>query len=383
MTHTARTSRRRLWPAFATCAAVLAVGTATFSFGRMSVGQVGGADSTEPRTVAPRGPLLPEEQANINLFQKASPSVVYINTMRKVVRRTPFGRAVEEVDGTGSGFVWDRKGHIITNYHVVENADTADIVFASGRSYPARLVGFAPDEDLAVLKIDAPASELTPIPVGTSFDVQVGQRVYAIGNPFGLDQTLTVGVLSAVGRSFMSRAGFEINDVLQTDAAINPGNSGGPLLDSAGRLIGVNTAIRSATRSSAGVGFAVPVDRVNEVVPQLIKGGLRQPPLIGITPVSRRIASRLGIDRGILIASVVPDSGAEQAGIRPTTRRDGSREISLGDVILRVEDAEVDDIPDLRRVLSGYEPGDTVTVTLLRGGTEVEIPVTLDDAERF
>lgn len=223
----------------------------------------------KPALVVPRGDLAEDEKDTIRLFNAASPAVVHITTA--ALKRDFFTRDVFEIpQGNGTGFVWDKQGHIVTNFHVIENADTASITMADRTTWSARLVGIAPDVDLAVLKIGSRVTDLQPLPVGTSGDLQVGQRVFAIGNPFGLDQSLTMGLISALGREISSRTRRNIKNVIQTDAAINPGNSGGPLLDSSGRLIGVNTAIVSPSGAYSGIGFAIPVDTVNRVVPDLI-----------------------------------------------------------------------------------------------------------------
>jgi S1-C subfamily serine protease len=225
-----------------------------------------------PRAVTPRGDLAEDEKTTIAIFRQASPSVVHITTL--ALRQDAFSLDLFQIPrGTGSGFVWDQDGHVVTNYHVIQGADAARVTLADQSSWTARLVGAYPDKDLAVLMIDAPKNRLRPIPVGTSHDLQVGQKVFAIGNPFGLDQSLTTGVISALGREIESVTRQTIKDMIQTDAAINPGNSGGPLLDSAGRLIGVNTAIFSPSGAYAGIGFAIPVDEVNRVVPKLIRHG--------------------------------------------------------------------------------------------------------------
>jgi S1-C subfamily serine protease len=225
----------------------------------------------KPATVVPRGDLAADEQDTIQLFNSASPAVVHITTHE--LKRDFFTRDVFEIPrGNGTGFVWDKQGHIVTNFHVIESADTAHITMSDQTTWSAKLVGIAPDVDLAVLKIDSRVTDLQPLPIGTSHDLQVGQKVFAIGNPFGLDQSLTMGLISALGREIKSRTRRNIKNVIQTDAAINPGNSGGPLLDSSGRLIGVNTAIVSPSGAYSGIGFAIPVDTVNRVVPDLING---------------------------------------------------------------------------------------------------------------
>jgi S1-C subfamily serine protease len=234
-----------------------------------------------PRAVNPRGELLSDEKSTITLFRQASPSVVNITAIG--VERDLFTLNLYQIpQGTGSGFVWDTNGDIITNFHVIQQADAAQVTLADQSNWKARIVGVAPDKDIAVLRIDAPANRLRPIPIGTSKDLQVGQSVFAIGNPFGLDQTLTTGVISALNREIESVTRRPIQGVIQSDAAINPGNSGGPLLDSAGRLIGVNTAIYSPSGTSAGIGFAIPVDIVNRIVPELIRSGKVTRPGLGI-----------------------------------------------------------------------------------------------------
>ena len=225
-----------------------------------------------PREVTPRGDLSEIEKTNIDIYKKAKPSVVHITSI--ALERDEWSLNVQEVpEGTGSGFIWDDGGHIVTNYHVIKDAQAASVMLADHTPWRASLVGAAPDKDLAVLHIDAPKSQLVPITIGSSEDLQVGQMAYAIGNPFGLDLTFTTGVISALGREIQSVTRRSIKNVIQTDAAINPGNSGGPLLDSAGRLIGVNAAIYSPSGGNIGIGFAIPVDEVNRVVPVLIKKG--------------------------------------------------------------------------------------------------------------
>ncbi len=254
----------------------------------------------EPRPVTARGDLAEDEKSTISLFRNVSPAVVYITTAS--VRRDRFSFNLMEIPrGTGSGFIYDKQGHVVTNYHVIQNADTANVTLADQSTWPAQLVGVEPDQDLAVLKVDIPSARLQPILIGTSDDLQVGQKVFAIGNPFGFDQTLTTGVISGLGREVTSVTERKITGVVQTDAAINPGNSGGPLLDSAARLVGVNTAIYSPSGAYAGIGFAVPVDTVNRIVPQLIQHGRVARPVLGIIP-DDRVTRRLGID-GVLAST--------------------------------------------------------------------------------
>jgi S1-C subfamily serine protease len=340
---------------------------------------IGGAALNDPRatprTVAARGELFADEKSTISLFKQASPTVVHITTI--TVQRDFFSLNLYQIpEGTGSGFVWDTNGDIITNFHVIQNADAAQVTLADQSAWKARRVGVAPDKDLAVLRIDAPANRLRPIPLGTSKDLQVGQRVFAIGNPFGLDQSLTTGVISALGREIESVTRRPIQGVIQTDAAINPGNSGGPLLDSAGRLIGVNTAIYSPSGASAGIGFAIPVDTVNRIVPELIRYGKVIRPGLGIQIAEEQIAERLGVT-GVLVVDVVADSAAAKSGIRPT-RREPSGRVRLGDVITSVDGKKTESPNELYLVLEKYRVGDTVNVTLLRDGKTVQTKITLE-----
>jgi S1-C subfamily serine protease len=282
--------------------------------------------TASPRPVTARGDLAADEKSTIELFERCSPSVVYISPLVRAVRRTFLGYVDGGVveSGTGSGFVWDEQGHVVTNFHVIKNASGAMVTLPDNTRYPADIIGYWPDNDLAVLRIDAPREKLQPITVGTSSDLRVGQKVFAIGNPYGLDFTLTTGIVSALNREIRAVTGDKIGGVIQTDAAINPGNSGGPLLDSAGRLIGVNTAIFSQSGSSAGIGFAVPVDTVNAVVPQLIAHGKIIRPGLGVSIASDQLARRLRLP-GVLVMSVSAGSGAELAGLQPTREdRDGA-----------------------------------------------------------
>jgi S1-C subfamily serine protease len=327
------------------------------------------------RTVAPRGDLAPGEKSTIALFRQASPSVLHITAIS--VQRDLFTLNLYQIpEGTGSGFIWDHSGNIITNFHVIQNADVAQVTLGDQTTWKARRVGVAPDKDLAVLRIDAPANRLQPIPIGTSKDLQVGQSVFAIGNPFGLDQSLTTGVISALGREIESVTRRPIQGVIQTDAAINPGNSGGPLLDSAGRLIGVNTAIYSPSGASAGIGFAIPVDTVNRIVAELIRYGKVTRPGIGVQIAEEQIADRLGV-KGILIVDVVPGSAAAKAGIRPT-RREGSGRVRLGDVITAVDGKKVESPNELFILLENYKVGDVVNISLLREGKNFQTKVALE-----
>jgi S1-C subfamily serine protease len=335
--------------------------------------------NAKPREVTPRGPLDGQEQAIIKLYKDAAPSVVFITSLE--INRDRFTRNVQELPrGTGSGFEWDSNGHIVTNYHVVQ--DVAEnrrgrlrVTLADHSNWNATLVGTAPDYDLAVVHIDVPSDRLRPIPVGKSSDLQVGQFTYAIGNPFGLDQTLTNGIVSALGREIKSVTNRPIDNVIQTNAAINPGNSGGPLLDSAGRLIGVNTAIESPSGANAGIGFAIPVDTVNEVVPELIKNGRKARPQIGIQLVDEQNARRLGVKSGALIFDVVANSPADKAGLKPTKLTDDG--VELGDVIVAISGQPVANNSDLIRLLGKLQVGTTVKLTISRDGQQKEVDVTV------
>ena len=331
-----------------------------------------------PRPVTARGSLAEDERSTIELFQQASPAVVYITSV--AVRRDFFSLNVFEIpQGAGSGFVWDRAGHVITNFHVLSGADRAQVTLADQSVWEARWVGGAPDKDLAVVRIEAPRDQLLPLPQGTSADLQVGQKVFAIGNPFGFDQTLTTGVISALGREIASQSGPPIRDVIQTDAAINPGNSGGPLLDSAGRLIGVNTAIFSPSGAYAGIGFAIPADIVNWVVPELIAHGRLVRPSLGVELASDRLAQRLGVEQGALVVDVEQGSSAERAGIR-ATRYDGRYRVVLGDLVVAIDGQPVKSAPDVLLLLERKRAGERVTVTLERGGRRLEVEVHLSES---
>jgi S1-C subfamily serine protease len=319
--------------------------------------------------------LLEDERNTISVFDQAAPSVVFI--INKVVKRDYFTLDVFEIpQGSGSGFVWDRSGHIVTNYHVVQGASALTVTFADNTAYDAEIVGYEPSKDLAVVKVDAPRGKLSPIPVGVSGSLVVGQKVLAIGNPFGLDQSLTTGVVSALGREITSMENRKIRDVIQTDAAINPGNSGGPLLDSRGRLIGVNTSIIAPSGANAGVGFAVPVDTVKRIVPQLIQHGRVIRPGLGLSVISNdSIARRMGIE-GVIIRTVEPGGSAEKAGLRGI-RRNRRGEALLGDVIVGIKGIPVEDYDALAYALEQCRIGETVTVEYLRDGKKRTARVTL------
>lgn len=325
--------------------------------------------------------LVAYEKALITLFERSRDSVVFISTSRTV--RDAWNRNLTTVPrGSGSGFLWDNQGHVVTNFHVIQGASQATLTLADSREYPARLVGASPAHDLAVLKIDTDFKRPTPVPLGTSNNLRVGQHVYAIGNPFGLDWTLTTGVISALNRSLPNENGTRIiEDLIQTDAAINPGNSGGPLLDSRGRLIGINTAIYSPSGASAGIGFAVPVDTVARVVPQLIKTGQYNPPVLGIEiddQLNRRLVRALGTE-GVFILGIRPNSGAAQADLKGPTR-DRSGSIVPGDIIVSINGQAVPSVAKLLSTLDAYQPGQTVRLQIRRGQQTIEKSVRLQAA---
>jgi S1-C subfamily serine protease len=318
--------------------------------------------------------LLPDERNTISVFQEVAPSVVFITS--KVIRQGFFLTDTYEVPaGSGSGFVWDNEGHVVTNYHVTEDASTLTVTLSDNSSYEAEKVGQEPSKDIAVLRIKAPSSKLRPVKIGSSTNLQVGQKVVAIGNPFGLDQTLTTGVVSALGREIKARNGRTIQDVIQTDAAINPGNSGGPLLDSRGQLIGINTAIISPSGSSAGIGFAVPVNTVNRIVPQLIKFGHVSRPGLGIQVVSDAQARRAGIE-GVIIGDIQEGSAAAKAGLRGV-QRDRYGYTYVGDIIIGINDQAVRNYGELGDVLEQYKVGEVVTVRILRDGEKKSVRLQL------
>ena len=331
--------------------------------------------AAKPRAVAPRGPFGADEKANIALFKSASPSVVNITTLEYA--RDTFSLDIMQIPrGKGSGFVWDEQGRIITNFHVIQGANSATITLHDQSTWKAHLVGASPDHDLAVLQIDAPNEKLKPIAVGTSRDLAVGQRVYAIGNPFGLDQTLTTGIISALDREIESVTQRKIRGVIQTDAAINPGNSGGPLLDSAGRLIGVNTTIYSLSGASAGIGFAIPVDVVNRIVPRLIKDGKFERPVLGAQYAQVRRLPELGLNKGVAVLDVTQGGPAGIAGLKPFAR-DVFGNVVIGDVIVAIDDRPIENTDELFEALEAHQPGDMVVLTVLRGKKQIRQRLTV------
>jgi len=336
------------------------------------------AVAAAPRSTTERGQLTAEEQQNIDIFEKWKASVVYIATSDRVMDY--WTRNVTNVPrGTGSGFIWDTDGHVVTNVHVIAGAAAANVKLADGRDYEATLVGASLAHDIAVLQIRVPKNQPQPMAVGTSHDLRVGQKVFAIGNPFGLDWTLTTGIVSALDRSLEGDSGSVIRHLIQTDAAINPGNSGGPLLDSAGRLIGVNTAIYSPSGASAGVGFAVPVDTVNRVVPQLIANGHYAPPSLGIEVddlLSRAVARELGVS-GVAVLRASKTASAPLRGARLGARNT----IIPGDVIVAIDGKQVGTAAQLAATLDDYKVGDRVMLTVWREGKQLQLAAVLQSGD--
>ena len=326
--------------------------------------------------VQPIGDLGADERSNMQIFEQTAPSVTYITSKRFQRQRGLFSFNVMEIpQGEGSGFLWDDKGHIVTNYHVIYEADEIEVKLQNGKSYDASIVGKDPDHDLAVLQIDAMNLNIPPVMIGSSNDLRVGQKVLAIGNPFGLDSSLTTGIISALGRTIQSMTKRNIYDVIQTDAAINPGNSGGPLLDSFGRLIGVNTAIISPSGTYSGVGFAVPVDTVNRIVTKLISYGKVGRPGLGISLIPEHFMSRWGIE-GVGILEVYKGSSAEEAGLRKIKRLPGGR-IEMGDIIIECDGSQVRKSSDLIRILDRHEVGNEVDIVIIRSGVKKSVRITI------
>jgi S1-C subfamily serine protease len=332
------------------------------------------ATPSEPRAITARGDLAADEAANIELFRSVAPSVVHITNLKERRDRMSLN-ALETPQGSGSGFLWDEQGHVVTNFHVIDGADRVAVTLYDNTIWPGTIVGAAKDKDLAVVKITAPLEKLRPISVGSSRDLQVGQKVFAIGNPFGLDHTLTTGIISGLNREIRSVTQRTIYDVIQTDAAINQGNSGGPLLDSAGRLIGVNTAIYSPSGAFAGIGFAVPADTVNRIVPQLVSSGRVIKPGLGISALRPEIAARYSI-QGVAIMHVHENTPAAQAGLRGMTADRYGRSM-LGDIIVGIDGSTIVDLEDLYRLLDQKNVGDNITLAVEREGKRVDVPITL------
>ncbi len=347
------------------------------------------AVAQESRLGLPRPPvddeLTPDERVNVSVYENVNRSVVNITT--KVGRPDTFFFSLEPAaEGAGSGSVLDREGHVLTNYHVIEGAQEIRVTLFDGETYDAGLMGYDPVYDIAVLKIDAPADTLFPVQFGNSNNLRVGQKVFAIGNPFGLERTMTVGIISSLNRSLPSRSARVMKSIIQIDAALNQGNSGGPLLDSRGRLIGMNTAIASRTGENTGVGFAIPVNNIQRVVPQLIRNGRVIRPDIGITRVYQ-------IEEGLVIATLAAGGPAEQAGLRgfrlirqqrrrgPFVYEETQIDRSNADLIIAIDGQRVRTADDLLSAIESKRPGDTVTLTVIREAREIQVPVTLGSGD--
>ena len=340
----------------------------------------------KPRKPAPRGPLLPDERNTIRRFKEAKPSVVYISTLADQINRYT-GDVTRVPSGTGTGWVWDDRGHVVTNLHVVTvNEDHGNIIkesndvrvtLSDGKTYQARIIGRSLAYDTAVLQVFAPLEDLKPLPIGSSKDLEVGQSVIAIGNPWGLDHTLSTGVVAALNRVIPTDFHTEIPGVIQTDAAINPGNSGGPLLDSGGRVIGMNAYIPAATGASVGIGFSIPIDTLNRVVPLLIRHEVLVRPHMGFTVVQDPVAAKMGVTRGAVVDSVEPGSPAARAGLLPT-RVDSQQDIlELGDVIVSLDGHGVDSAANLFAYLEQAKLKDRVTLEVVRGNRIIKLTLDL------
>jgi S1-C subfamily serine protease len=346
--------------------------------------------NVQPREVVPKSEPGAIEKQRIQVFKDISPSVVNVDTLR--IQRKGYVGLSERAVGTGSGFVWDTQGRVVTNFHVVRDTlevgddgsvgirstATVRVTLAGGSSWNARLVGVAPDNDLAVLQIDAPADQLKPIPVGSSGDLEVGQTVYAIGNPYGERLTFTHGIVSALDREIQSATDRPITGVIQTDASLNPGNSGGPLLDKDGRLIGVNTAITSPSGGNVGIGYAIPVDTVNRVVTELIRTGRAPTPALGIVLLRDRDTRSLGFDKGVMIAEVLPGGAADKAGLRGFHTDQATGRQTPGDLILAVNGEPVNSIADLQKAMSKLQIRQTITLSIRRGDETRDVKVTME-----
>ena len=330
--------------------------------------------NAQSRAITPRGDLAGDELSTIELFEQVSPAVVHVTSV--AVLQNAFTMDIREMRaGTGSGFVWNTEGHIVTNLHVIRDGQGAVVTLADNSNHSARLVGFDAANDLAVLKIDVPPGSLTPIAIGESSNLNVGQKVFAIGSPFEFDHTLTTGVIGGLNRTFGTASGT-IHNAIQTDAAINPGNSGGPLLDSTGRLIGVNTAIVSESGGSHGIGFAIPVDLVNVAVPDLIRTGSISRPWLGVV-VREEFDPQRNRLPGVLVQQVIPNGPADKAEILPIRRGD-YLETLAGDRILAINEDPIRTARDLLDLLTQYRAGDSVTVTIFRNGKKQDVSVMLE-----
>lgn len=342
-------------------------------------------------TAVPPPGLSEEERNNIEIYQRYSPGVVNITTT--TIGYDFFLRPVPMESGTGSGAVIDDQGHIVTNFHVVRGAETLEVTLPDKSKHEARVVGADPNNDIAVIQINVPRGRLTSVPLGTSKGLQVGQKVLAIGNPYGLERTLTTGVISSLGRSIQAENGRIIEDIIQTDAAINPGNSGGPLLNSQGQMIGINTAIYSPSNSgSVGIGFAIPADTVRRITGDLLTTGYVRHAWLGIGSTVNLAdfpglanALRLNTERGLMIVDTYQNSPASRAGLRGATDevRIGRRRLPVGgDVLLEFQGKAINSVQELASEVDRYKAGDRVTVTVLRGNRKIDVPVTLEEAPR-
>ncbi|HAZ08854.1 MAG TPA: 2-alkenal reductase [Elusimicrobia bacterium] len=324
---------------------------------------------------APAAALIADEENSIKVFADASPSVVYVTNV--AIGQNLYMDEFAIPQGSGSGFVWDNQGHIVTNFHVVQGGDAFLVTLQDQTQLTANLVGSDPNKDIAVLKVSKGLNKLKPVKAGSSDLLRVGQKTLAIGNPFGLDHTLTTGIISALGREVVGIGGVTIRDMIQTDAAINPGNSGGPLLDSSGDLIGMNTMIFSRSGSSAGIGFAVPVSFIKRIVPQLIEFGKVIRPGIGITVLTAGQKYYLiGDQEGVVINQITRASPAAKAGLRGLRRVPGGRMV-LGDILIGIGGHAVKDYDDLYNALDRYKAGDVVDIKFLREGKALTVPITL------
>ena len=377
---------RLLVSAFAAVGVILiglALGSSFFAAAPESGAQAGRAPMNRATAAIERPPippgLLESERNTIDVFRAASPAVVFVTN--NALRRDFFSTNVTTVpQGTGSGFIWDEHGHVVTNFHVLENGQAFSVTLANGTTREARVVGVEPRKDIAVLHFDTGGLELRPLPVGQSDPLVVGQKVLAIGNPFGLDRTLTTGIISALGREFPTGNGFVIEDVIQTDASINPGNSGGPLLDSKGRVIGVNTAIYSPSGASAGIGFAIPIDTVARIVPQLIRYGQVRRAGLGVSVLPDHIVRSWGI-KGVVIREVLSGSEADRAGLR-SIRLDRRGNVLAADIVTAVDGEQIDGFADLANALDDRKPGEEVVLTVVRGNEVVPIEMRLMEIGR-